>query len=220
MTEAKIDGIVSTLAPATLTYSSIDKPKAFNGRGKETGEPKYEATLVFDLNSPAIQQIKAKAAEVAKAKWPGVDLATIIKPWKDGTEYANDSAASQKTKGKDPKAFDEFARGKLLLTGRSKFQPRLAGLEGNKIVDYDTDVAKAANYKSFYAGVEVLVELNFVAYDPIRKGDRAGVACYLNGIVTLKRGEKLGGGASMAERFSGYVGQASGEDPTKGSEAW
>lgn len=220
MTEANLVGIVRTIAPGILTYNSIEKARAFTRNGKAQGDPKYEATIMFPKDSPALAAIKTAGAQVAKAKWPGRSLKDVATPWYDGTTYADKSAAKQEAAGKDPKGFDEAGRDHVLITARSKFQPRLAGLDNGRIVDYDTETAKQANYRNFYAGVEVLVEINLVAYDPIKDGDKAGITAYLNGVVTLKKGDKLGGGASMAESFSGYAGAMSDADPTAGAEAW
>lgn len=203
-------GQVNLTKPVVATFLNLAEPKSVMRNGKPTGEPKYSINLEFPADHPDLVPLKAKAVEMAQAKWPGADLKTLAFPFANGNKLADDAAA----KGKDR----EFSRGKAVLAARSKYQPRLSVLDGGKIRDLTDDTAiKAAMRDAFYSGVEVLAQVNFVAYDPVGNNP-AGVACYINMVLSTKRGAKLtSGGASAAEVFKDYIGTTSDEDPTGGA---
>jgi hypothetical protein len=210
MSETNTLGIFASTKPARLLFPKVDKAEPFKRNGKEVGDPKFSAGFMLDADNEDLAAIKAKALSVARAKWPGVDPKTIDWPWKSGDKLADKA----KEKGKN----GEYQRGKVVLTARSKFRPRLAGLENGALVDYETDAAIALAKPKFYFGAQVLYEVNFVAYEATREGERNGVNAYLNSVVTLNKGERLAGGPSAAETFKGYVGAATSEDPTTGSD--
>lgn len=197
-------GIVNLTEPVTLTFPNLLEAKSVVLNGKATGDPKFSSNFEFDTSSADLATLKAKAVEVARAKWPGIDLKDLDFPFTSGDKLADKAAA----KGKDR----EWSRGKVVMTSRSKYEPRLAILEGNKLVDYDGE-RRALAKPAFYTGVQVLAQFNLVAYDAVGNG-RPGVTAYLNQVVSLKRGDKLAGGASAAETFKGYVGIVSPVDPT------
>jgi hypothetical protein len=212
-------GIFDITKPVVLLFPTIDKPRAFGPKGKERGEPKFSAGFGLKIgNGPddpdgqLLRDLKSKAAAVARAKWPGVDFKTLAFPWELGDRRADDA----KAKGKD----QEFERGLVILTARSKFRPRLAGLENGKLVDYDNDDATVARIKpKFYFGTDCFAQVNLVAYDPVGSNGKPGVAAYLNQLVTLNRGKKLAGGQSAAETFKEYAGSVSDYDPTGGDNS-
>ena len=68
-------------------------------------------------------------------------------------------------------------------------------------------------------GVDVLVQLNFVAYDGVGNNPD-GVTAYLQHILSFNSGERLkggGGGKPASEVFGGYIGLPSDVDPTAGA---
>lgn len=200
-------GIFTMTAPTTMTFPNLEKARAVEVKGKPSGEPKFSANYEFDVEHADLKGLKAKAVEVARAKWPGRDLKELAFPFTDGSKLADKA----KAKGKDR----EFSRGKAVLTARSKFQPKLSVVEPGKGL-IDVDEATLAMHKSkFYSGTQALGQFNFVAYDGVGNNPD-GVTAYLNMVVSLNKGEKLAGGQSAAETFKGYVGIASAEDPTKG----
>lgn len=199
------EGIFTSTVPAPSTFPNLLEAKAVMKAGKATGEPKYSLNIEFEPDSDDLKAAKAKAAAVAKAKWPGRDFSEIAFPFSSGDKLADKA----KAKGKDR----EFSRGKVVLTARSKYEPRLSVIENGKLVDYEGDKRPTCKSK-FYNGVEVLFQVNFQAYDGVGNG-QDGVTAYLNMAVSLNKGTKLsGGGSSAAEVFKGYVGVASQEDPT------
>jgi hypothetical protein len=126
--------------------------------------------------------------------------------------------ARAKENGKDHD--NAWLAGKVTLKAKSKFQPALAGVVGGKVLDFDSPTAIVANKDKFYAGVEALLQVNFVAYegDPDADGNpKKGITTYLNMVMSTGKGAKLGGSRPKASStFKGYVGTYSAEDPTGG----
>lgn len=227
-TDDKDAGIYVFPVPVPSTFPNLLEAKAVQRNGKDAGEPKFSLNFELDPEDAAqaavIKGIKAKALEIARAKWPGRDFAkeaakvdgqglkripTFVFPWSNGTELADNAKAKNKDR--------EFSRGKFVLTARSKFQPRLSAIIGGKIVDFEDQSAIVANKKYFYSGVEVLAQVNFQAYDGVPPSGADGVTAYLNLVVSTNKGKKLAaGGPSAAEVFSGYMGTISNADPTGG----
>lgn len=205
------EGYIEINKPVMTSFPQLFEAKAVMRKGKPTGEPKFSANFEFHpVNDKAeLDALKAKAAAVAKAKWPGRDLKELAFPFTSGDKLADKA----KAKGKDR----EWSRGLVVLTSRSKFQPQLSIFENGKIIDLDSDVLLAAHKSKFYNGVQTLAQVNFVAYDAVDDDGKAGVTAYLNKVLSINKGAKLSGGASAAETFKGYVGLASDEDPTAGA---
>lgn len=217
MADQSILGIFDITDPTVFVFPTLDKPRAFGAKGKERGEPKFSGGFLFAADEQALKDLKSKAAAVARAKWPSVDFKTLKFPWENGDKRADKRIADLKAKGNDnPGDPQGFERGKVVLTARSKFRPRLAGLENGKIVDYDKDDEAVLRrvLPFFYFGVECFAQVNLVAYDPVSGDGKPGVAAYLNQVVSLKRGAKLAGGKSAAETFGAYAGKLSDVDPT------
>lgn len=193
----------SLTVPVPLTFPNLITPKAFGARGKETGEPKFSANFEFAPDSADLKGMKAVAAAVAKAKWPGRSLKELAFPFSNGDKLADDAKANKKDR--------EFYRGKIVLAARSKYEPKLAGFENGQPVDYQGDARKAAAGK-FYPGVEVLAQFNFVAYKGVGKNPD-GVTAYLQFVFTTGKGERRSTGQTAAEVFKSYIGTASQENP-------
>lgn len=202
--------------PILMSFPQLLEPQKVKRGGKETGEAKYSANFEFDTTDEAqaecLKALKSEMARVAKAKWPGVDLSTLKFPLSNGDKLAD------KAKAKTPPRDREWSRGKTVLVARSKFQPNTSVILNGKPVDLDEDTLKA-NKKAFYTGVMALAEVNIVAYDAIEDGDKAGITCYLQAVLSLNKGKRLTGSAKPAsETFRGYIGTASAEDPTVGAD--
>lgn len=203
-------GLYNTTKPCILAHPNLMQARGFGPKGKETGEPKFGASFVFEIDSADLAEMKKIAGRVAKAKWPNRELkgSGLSFPFVDGTKLAD---KRQEKSGKDDGAFQ---RGKVILKAKSKYEPRLAGIENGKLVDYEGP-ARAANGSKFFFGAEVLAQFNFVPFDT---GALQGVTCYLNMVLATGKGTKIaGGGSSAAEAFRGYVGSTTTEDPTGGA---
>lgn len=212
MTNAnKIDGLFSLTAPAVMTFADLLEPKAFKRNGKEQGDPKYSARLVFDANHPDVLAMKELVTKIARSRWPDKPFSELAFPFVSGDKLADKA----KTKGKDTA---EWLRGKVVVTPKSKLAPRLAYIDGGKIIDLETDTAIHAAKGKFYNGVEVLVQMNFGAYDPIGEQAKGGVTSYLNMVISTNKGQRRTGGASPSDVFRNYRGGVSAEDPTGGED--
>lgn len=198
------EGLVNLTKPVTMTFPNLFEAKAVQIKGKPSGDPKYSANFEFDADSEDLKTMKAKAVAIARAKWPGCNLADYDFPFNDGNKLADKAKANSKDR--------EFSRGKAVLTSRSKYQPRLSVIDGGKVVDLD-DALMAVHKGKFYSGVEALAQFNFVAYDGVGN-NRPGVTAYLGMVLSTNKGAKLAGGASAADVFKGYVGTTSDFDPT------
>lgn len=204
------EGLYQFTVPVIMTFPNLLTAKAVTRNGKATGEAKYSANFLFKPDSPDLNAIKALAAKLAKAKWPGKPLSELTTPWRDGDKLAEKRKAK---KGKDDAAFN---RGKIVLIARTKYQPRLSILGASAPIDLDTPELLKLHGGKFYSGVEVLAEVNLVPYDAVEDDGKPGVTAYLQAVLSLNKGDKLtGGGRSAAETFKGYVGHASSEDPTQ-----
>ena len=206
MSEQQNEGIFTFTTPKTLTFPNLLEAKAVKGpNGKPSGEPKYSSNFEFDISDDDLTAAKAVAAKIARAKWPGRDLKELSFPFTNGDKLADKA----KAKGKDR----EFSRGKVVLTARSKYQPRMSVVENGRAIDLEGDAIVATGKRVFYTGVSVLAQVNFVAYDGVG-ANPDGVTAYLNMVCSLNKGKKLtSGGASAAEVFKGYIGTTSDENP-------
>lgn len=199
----KADGRIAMLKPVRALFCNVLNARKFVKNGKEVGDAKHDATFVLDADD--IKALKDKAIEVAKAKWPGRDLKELKFPF----TKAETAAEKAKAKGKDASI---YTAGTFLISGRSKYPPQLSVLEGKKVVEFNEQNRGLAKSK-FYNGCYVVPQFNFVPYTG---DDKDGVTAYLDALLWIKDGPKIGG-VSASEAFKGYVGSVSGEDPTGGS---
>ncbi len=221
MTETS--SFIQLTAPAIMSFPHLIKPQQFTDNGKGKGDPKYGASFVLEPESPDLEPFKKHCARIAREKWPNIDLKEVTGwPFKNGTRLADKRAEKCKAAGKTPDG--EWQRGKVVITARSEYRPRLAIIENGLIRDLDDEDAIKANQGKFYFGCLVLAQFNVVA-NAIKTGENAAgtetfnryVSAYLNMVVSLNRGQRIGGARSAAEVFKGYAGQATMEDPTAGN---
>jgi len=208
MAETKHNAVFDFTSGVTAMFTkNLFVARTFKDKkGNPVGEPKYDGTFEIDANHPDLKPLKALCVEVARAKWPGVDLSTLQFPIQNGDKIAD----KQKAKGKDR----ESARGKAVLIARSQYEPRLSVVQNGTISDYEGDRRPLAK-PFFYDGVSVLVEVNLEAYDGVG-ANPDGVTAYLNMVCSLNKGERIGSaGRPAAEVFKGYAGNLSTEDPTQ-----
>jgi len=207
-----IDGIFNFSKPVILTFQNLFVPRTFKDKkGNAKGDPKFDATFMFAPDHPDFDRFKALAGTVAKARWPGVSLATLHKPWDTG------DAKADKRKAKTGKDDSDFQRGLIVVIARSTFQPRLSYIENGAMVDLEAEAAVTANKRRFFAGAEVLAQLNLQPYESDLGAN--GVTAYLNIVVATGGGKPIpgiGGGARGSDVFKGYAGTVSDRDPTAG----
>ncbi len=214
----------SLTKPVVLSHPALFEAKAFQKNGKDSGEPRFGCSLSFDPDSPDFKAIKAIAVTAAKAKWAGRDIAgeykagTFKMPWTPGDALADRRAKKLATAGKEDDGSGDFQRGKMILKTSSKYQPVLSVISPTnrlETLDLTTEALILLYRKQFYFGVEVLADLKLQGYEGVG-ANPDGVSVYVNMVLSTNRGEKLSRGASTAEVFKGYLGQASAEDPTAG----
>lgn len=218
------------------SYADIMEPRAFQKNGQKKGEPKYSCTFAVDptpvlknvngkeVDMSDLAQLKREVVKLLQSKAPGkkfvmrrltqeeLDAGNVVEvqvPWKDGTKFAD----AEKAKGKDA----EYARGKVLVKGSSKYQPALSAIVDKKLVEFDTPESIVAAKKYFYSGAYMVPSFGLHWY----KGDEGkpdGVSLYFNAVMFAKNGPRLGGRqANAADTFKGYIGSISEEDPTAGA---
>ncbi len=204
MANDKSNGIYDMTVPVPfLHFGSLFEPQAYQGKG----DTKFGGEFVFPSDHPDLKPLKAKAVEIARAEWPGVDVNTVGWPFKSGDKRA----AERTAKGKDGKLY----AGKAVVKSRSKYAPMVSWVANGKIVEVaSTEEAAKANSAKFFNGAECLASFNFV---PVVVNGNKFITAYLNKVFSTGKGERVGGGRSASEAFKGYVGKATAEDPTQGS---
>lgn len=213
-----------------VSYANIIQPKAFQKKGQAKGDPKYSALFIIDPENPDLKRLQAAVVAELKAKYPGktvrarrlteeeMNAGTFVEvsvPWRSGDKEADRLKA--KNNGDDSKG--TIYRGKVLLKASSKYQPALSAIEGGKVVDFETDEAKAKAAKFFYSGALLVPSFRFNPFDG-DDGKPGGMSLYLNAVLFAKHGTRIGGRqVNAAEAFKGYIGTISQEDPMGGKPA-
>lgn len=213
-------GVYATLNPATMLWPRLITPEAFKKDGKSVGEPKYGAALVLPADHADLAPLKGRGAAVAKGKWPGVEFNTIEWPFKSGAKMIAENKAKHEA---DPTKFrllpedvQKFIADKVVLQARTKKQPGLGKMTAGGIIMLE-GVALEREKAIFYSGTDALFEINF--WPNVGSKGEKYITAYLNAVVSYNKGARIGssGGPPLAERFKGYVGHATAEDPTAGT---
>ena len=202
----KVDGNFTVTAPVTGVFlETLFEPKAIGGGDQK----KWSGTFLFEPDHPNLDQMKATMVAVAKAKWPSRDLKELHFCIESG------DTANAKREAKNKVPYDFFS-GKVVLVARKpeKNPPRLGIVENGQVRELSGD-ARAAVKSKFYNGCKVFLQIGFSTYPGVG-ANPDGVNAYLNQVLWVADGERLGG-YSMEDTFSGFVGQVSAEDPTAGS---
>lgn len=181
-----------------FVYPHFFEPRQMMINGKPKGEPKYEVDLLLEPESLA--DLKTKAVQVARAKWPGRDFkANPVKfPFKNGDAIK----AKQEAKGK--KGLDYLA-GKAVIHATSTYPVQVVDAQGNPILD------KARVYGGCYG----FAEITFAAYDGNGENIPDSVTTYINLAMKSRDGERIGGRDAKTV-FAGVIGKQTQEDPTEG----
>lgn len=210
--------------PVRLGFTNIIKAKAYKQNGKETGEPRFDATFILDTDSADLKSIKELCIAELKAMYPGKKIVTrrltqeefddggtveVRVPWQDG------SKAADKAKAATPPKDQEFFRGKITLKAASKYAPALSGNENGKIATYANPETRASLDKLFYSGAWVAPYVELHTYKA-REEKPGGVSLYLTAVHFVKHDTKLMGGGKVnaAKVFKSYAGGVSEVNPT------
>lgn len=203
-----------SIKDVVMIWPSLTRPRGPSKAAKFAAAPSYQATLMLPMNGDELKAVKAKLAEIAKAKFGR--LSELKFPLENGDKLA------------EARPRYDYVAGHVLLKlkvpekrldGSLNNPPRLVVLRNRRWVAYDDiENPRSEAQKFFYSGVHVAAVVNFSAYE----GFAGGITAYIGRLGSLGYGPKLGGGidddealgdaASMSE----YVGRLTKEDPTKG----
>lgn len=228
------------------TYINVLEARAFARKGQAKGDPKYSATVIVtpayvDRNGkqvidPAsdLGKLMQMVTDTLKAVYPGKKLVVgrrmtqeeldvgaveVNVPWFKGEKEI------ARMKEKQGAKFDEVAAKKLYagtvcVKASSKYQPALDVIDkaapGGVVTLTTPEAIKAIGTKHFYSGAFFLPTFALNPYKGDEKNN-GGVSLYLNALLFVKHGERIGGRVhNAAEAYKGYLGKISQEDPTEG----
>jgi len=192
------DGIrgVDVVTPiATLCYSYLTSP---DDKGK------YRAELVFptDMSKSDLElmgSLESASADLIKAKWP------------------------QKSKGKNPgiiradqTSTDDALHNECLAIVRPWTRGRdgAPNIEFKKLPNLRDNLAKDEVSQLFYDGCKVRARICPFTYDV---DGNAGVAWFLNALLFVEEGERIGGSGNSAGAFAAAGGYDMEEEGSVGS---
>lgn len=204
--DVKANGFYRFVEPTRAVFLHAVKPYV----SKDTTiAPSYNATMLIVPGSKDYLGLRAIMGEVASAKWPGRDLSTIQFPVQLGEEKAEEAVA----KKRDGSIF----LGHLVFNAHTSvdYPPRLGVLENGKLIQLDTEILKAQYGSKFYHGCYIAPQVNLVAWDQKGKNAPDRVTAYLQMVLWIKDGTRIGG-ADMAEVFKDYMGQFTPEVDPRG----
>lgn len=212
--------------PARLLHSSITEKSA--PKGVQGATPKFSGTFGIekvDFDKLVPMMVEAIKTELGSFSNPG-DYYLFCQ---SGTTAAKRTLAKAELDAQGKTADEAFkirekaaARAKLyeeypgVLTASSQFEVELARLDGGKIIDIpDEPHARAtAGKDNFYPGAYVVPALQFSAFRRKTIDAKDGVTAYLQNVLFIRKGEKLGGsGPNNQDVFGGYAGYSD-FDPT------
>ena len=208
--DTKLDGKFTFTTAVRMIFGNVIVPKAFKDKktGKDKGEAKFDGTFLLEPGSADLKAAKALAASVAKTQWPGRDLKELKFPFTLGEVLIKRGIDRAVKDGKEPRD-QSFFEDHVVFVARSKFEVGLGVLKGSTIEQFSGDKRHLAKDK-FYNGCYVVPSVNFVAYES-EFGD--GVNAFLDAVLWVKDGEKLGGTTDLTNVFKGYAGTVTAEDP-------
>jgi len=171
---------------AVLSYPHLFRPRAV----KAGDEPKFSATLIFDLKEEraTLERLRDAAFHAGREKWKNFD--DMVKqnrvrlPWRRGEDKGD-------AKG--------YGAGKIYINTNSNQQPGVV----------DRRVQPIVNANEIYPGCVVIASVRAFAYDT--RGNK-GVSFGLNHVQKVADGEPIGGRARPEDDFTPL-----GEDPMFGS---
>lgn len=160
-----------------VSYVHLKEPSAF----EDGGDPKYDTTYLIAKNSPDVAKIKAaiKAAYDANKEslFKGLPLTSskLWNPLRDGDDWLEEH----------PEAV-EYAD-HYFLKASSKSQPKAFDADKNEIIDMDEIYSGA-----YCRGVIVCYPFN---------NKSKGFGFYLNSVMFIEDGERLGGFEASADDY-------------------
>jgi len=207
--------------PVTLLFPHVVEPE---DRSK-FGDTKvvYSTGFMFPKDNQAtLNSIKEALLTEAKSFWPNRDVAADVKegrirlPWRTGEKFIEKRKAKLAKANKSYNGSYDYMLGHIVVRATSSFQPRLCIWEKGKPTP--TELTDAVRIKTsqaqFYSGVKALLGLKFSAYESELEHIGDGIKAYLDVVVSLGFGKRLGGSIDPTTAFAGYkgpVGDATGD---------
>lgn len=162
-----------------ISYAHIKEPAKFEG----SDEAKYDCTFLIPKDHPDVAKIKAVIKAVYDAnkesKFKGLPLTSksLHNPLRDGDEWMEEH----------PDA-DEY-EGMYFIKASSKTQPSVFDTDKQDIIDLD----------EVYSGCYCRGVIAAWAFNNKSKG----IAFYLNSLMKIEEGERLGGFVATADDYDG-----------------
>lgn len=189
-------------------WSSLQEPRRFKDeQGRESGEPKYDATFLIPNDHPELKKLKSECVRIARERFGAdVDLKTLKFPFSNGDEQALKASARDKD--------HSFCEGMVVLKTSSQyevpvFDARQKDSSGNPVL-----VAKDAIKSTVYGGCFVAAQVKFRTYKV--GSNQPGVTAYLQKVCFVHDGDRIGGSAD-GSTFAAVQGAVTNEDPTGGA---
>lgn len=200
--------------PVRAVFIDAITPRTFDKNSK-TDKPKFGGTFVFPADSPDVANLKAAMMAAAKQKWPSRDLKELKFPLTTGAKKIETEKKMAAKKNAEPRSQAFFEGNTLVITARSDFEPGLAKLVNGKVIEISGPTRAAC--KDFYNGCYVIPVFAFVPYDAKKADDPDGVTAYLQSLLWVKDGERIGGG-SVVSKFAAYAGTVTDQSPGSDDE--
>lgn len=213
--------------PARLIFSSITQKSA--PRTIANAEPKFSGTFGIEQEDfDAICKIMVQAIQAELGSFSGnpgdyylgcQSSEQAVRRTMQAAEFnargkSPDEAFKIKEKAENRcKLYQPYAG---ILQASSKFPVELARLEAGKIVDIPAEdhVLAQAGRDFFYPGAYVAPAVAFSAFRGKKVDDKDGVTAYLQNVLFIRKGERIGGmGPDNRSVFSNYSGYSD-YDPT------
>ena len=191
---------VRTFSPeSTANWPSLFEPRT--PKNNPTAKPQYEIEQVFAEDAD-LTELKQAAAKAAKMEWPNRKLSDGIQfPFKSGDAMIEHENTVAGQRGKEPRDLSLYA-GKTILRLKNSKAPRVLDKKLNDILDRE----------AIYGGCKVRCEISFRAYQGNGSNIPDCVTAYVESVVKVGDGERLGGSRDMKAAWAGVLDTKSEED--------
>lgn len=170
-----------TLGTHRVSYVHIKEPAVYKDKDGTTSEPSYDITFLIPKDHPDVdrinQVIKALYAANKESLFKGVPI-TSTKMWnplRDGAEWLEENPGALEYEGM------------YFLKAKSKSQPRVFDSDKQDIIDLD----------EVYSGSYCRAVIVGNAFNKMSKG----FGFYVNSVMKIKDGERLGGYAANPDDY-------------------
>lgn len=176
------DPLKVVLGKHRVTYVHVKEPTAFkDDKGGDDGSKFYDVTFLIPKDHPDVAKIKAaiKAAYTAEkeSKFKGLPLTSpkLWNPLRDGNEWLEEHP--------DATEYEDM----YFIKAKSKSQPAVFDADKQDILDLD----------EVYSGCYCRGVIKCSAFNNKSKG----FGFYLNSLMKIEDGERLGGFAASADDY-------------------